>query len=127
MINQCTFIGNLGSDPTNMAVESGSITKFNIACNRKWTSKDGEKKEDTQWIRIATFGKTADTCSKYLKKGSQVFVQGRMHNYEYDKDGETRYGTEIIANEVKFLGGKTASEHTSSDVPSLDANDSMPF
>jgi single-strand DNA-binding protein len=107
-VNSCTFIGNLGSDPDVKYTPTGTcVANFSIAVNEKWTSKDGQKQERTEWIRCSAFGKTAELCGKYLAKGRQVYVQGRMQtrSWEDKKSGEKKYATEIVIDKVEFLGG----------------------
>lgn len=102
-LNQCQFIGRLGKDPeTRFLPEGGAVANFSIACGWKTKTKDG-----TEWIRITAFGKLAEICSEYLKKGSQVFIQGRMVTRKWqDKEGQDRYTTEIIADRMQMLGSK---------------------
>lgn len=100
-LNQCQFIGHLGRDPETRYTSSGSpVCSFSIACG--WKSKD---KEGTEWVNITAFGKLAEICEKYLAKGKQVFIQGRMTTDKYEKDGVTRYSTKIIADRMQMLGG----------------------
>jgi len=108
-VNKCTFIGNLGKDPDMKYTASGeAICNFSIACSESWKDKQtGEKKELTEWVRISFFGKLAEICGQYLKKGSQVYVEGSMRTRKWtDKDGQERYTTEIRGDEMKMLGGK---------------------
>ena len=108
-VNSCTFIGNLGKDPEMRYTASGeAICNFSIACSESWKDKNtGEKKEQTEWVRISFFGKLAEICGQYLKKGSQVYVEGSMRTRKWtDKDGQEKYTTEIRGNEMKMLGGK---------------------
>lgn len=101
-LNQCNFIGRLGRDPETRYQASGdAITSFSLAVG--WKTKD---KEGTEWVRIVAFGKLAEICGEYLRKGKQVYVSGRMRTREYDKDGEKRYSTEIIADQMQMLGGR---------------------
>ena len=102
-LNQCNFIGRLGQDPETKYTASGSaVTNISIACG--WKSKD---KEGTEWIRVTAFGKLAEIMAQYLNKGSQVYIQGRYKTDKYDKNGETRYSTSIIADQMQMLGGKS--------------------
>ncbi len=107
-VNKFIGIGNLGRDPeTRYAADGGAVTNFSIACTESWKDKSsGEKKEKTEWVRIATFGKLAEIAGEYLKKGSQVYVEGRLQTREWEKDGVKRYTTEIIADRMQMLGGK---------------------
>ena len=108
-VNKWIGIGNLGRDPESRYTASGeAICNFSIACTETWKDKQtGERKEMTEWVRISAFGKLAEICSQYLKKGSQVYVEGSMRTRKWtDKDGQEKYSTEIRADEMKMLGGK---------------------
>lgn len=113
-LNRCEFIGRLGKDPEIRYVASGdAIANFSIACG--WKSKD---KESTEWVRITAFGKLAGICGDYLKKGSQVYIAGRMTTRKWqNKDGVDQYTTEVVADQLQMLGGKTEQ----ADTPKLDA------
>lgn len=109
-LNQCQFIGRLGKDPEVRYMPSGkAVTSFSIAVGSSWT-KDGEKQESTEWVSISAFDKLAEICGEYLKKGSQVFIQGRLKTDKYEKDGQTHYSTKVIADRMQMLGGKTAAD-----------------
>jgi single-strand DNA-binding protein len=108
-VNKWIGIGNLGKDPEMKYTASGeAICNFSIACTESWKDKQtGEKKEMTEWVRISFFGKLAEICGQYLKKGSQVYVEGSMRTRKWtDKDGQERYTTEIRGDEMKMLGSK---------------------
>lgn len=117
-LNNCQFIGNLGKDPELRYAASGdAMCNFSIACSESWKDKQtGEKKEHTEWINISTFGKLAEICGQYLKKGSQVYIAGKQRTRKWqDKDGNDRYTTEIRAEEMKMLGGRPEGGHQSSE------------
>jgi single-strand DNA-binding protein len=99
-------VGNLGADPETRYMPSGdAITNIRIATTDRWKDKaSGEMKEATEWHRIAFFGRLAEVAGQYLKKGSQVYVEGRLKTREWEKDGVKRYTTEIVADEMKMLG-----------------------
>lgn len=104
-LNQWNGIGHLGSDPETRYTSSGApVTSFSIACG--WKSKD---KEGTEWVNITAFGKLAEICEKYLRKGKQVFIQGRLTTDKYEKDGVTRYSTKVVADRMQMLGGSSQS------------------
>ena len=107
-LNQCNFIGNLGKDPEIRYMTNGDpIANFSIACSETWKDKQGEKQEKTEWVRISAFGKLAGIIGEYLKKGSQVYISGKMQTRKWqNKEGQDQYTTEIVANEMKMLGGK---------------------
>lgn len=108
-VNKVTIIGNLGRDPENRYLPSGEqVTSIAVATTENWTDKQsGEKKSLTEWHRISFFGKLAEIAGQYLKKGSQVYVEGRIRTRKYtDRDGIERYATEIIGDRMQMLGGK---------------------
>lgn len=109
-LNQCNFIGNLGRDPEVKTLPGGdTVCSFSIACSETWKDKaTGERKESTEWINAVIYGKLADVAGQYLKKGSQVFLSGKMKTRKWqDKQtGQDRYTTEIHVNDMKMLGGK---------------------
>jgi single-strand DNA-binding protein len=103
-LNLCQFIGRLGRDPEKRFMASGdAVVNFSIAVG--WKGKD---KEGTEWIRVNAYGKLAEICAEYLAKGSQVYIAGRMTTRKWqDKDGQDRYSTEINADRMQMLGGKS--------------------
>jgi single-strand DNA-binding protein len=106
-VNKWIGIGNLGRDPEMRYTASGdAIANFSIACTESWKDKQtGEKKEQTEWVRISFFGKLAEICGQYLKKGSQVYIEGSLRTRKWtDKDGVEKYTTEIKGEEMKMLG-----------------------
>ncbi len=108
-VNKWIGIGNLGRDPESRYTASGeAICNFSIACTETWKDKQtGERKEMTEWVRISAFGKLAEICSQYLKKGSQVYVEGSLRTRKWtDKDGQERYTTEIRCYDMKMLGSR---------------------
>jgi single-strand DNA-binding protein len=115
-LNQVQLIGNLGADPEVRYLPSGdAVANIRIATTETWKDKDGAKQERTEWHRVAFFGKLAEIVSEYLKKGSQVFIQGRIQTRTWEKDGETRYSTEIVADTMKMLGSPREGGGSSGD------------
>ncbi len=107
-INKVILIGNLGKDPEVRFTPGGqAVANFNIATSESWNDKNtGQKQERTEWHRIVVWGKLAELCGEYLKKGRQCYVEGRLQTREWtDKEGQKKYTTEIVANTVQFLGG----------------------
>jgi single-strand DNA-binding protein len=106
-VNKVILIGNLGKDPEVRFTPSGAaVANFNIATNESWTDKSGQKQERTEWHRIVVWGKLAELCGEYLKKGRQCYVEGRLQTREWtDKEGKKNYTTEVVAQTVQFLGG----------------------
>ncbi len=120
MLNKAQIIGRLGQDPEVKDLGNGhTVCNFSVATSEKWKDKKtGEEKEKTEWHRVVVWGKLAEICGKYLEKGRQVYVEGKIESRSWDKeDGSKGYSTEIRANEVKFLGGKSAGA-AGSDVES---------
>ena len=107
-VNKVILIGNLGRDPeTRYMPDGGAITNISIATTETWKDKAGEKQEKTEWHRVAFFGKLAEIAGEYLKKGSQVYVEGRLQTRKWqDKDGQDKYTTEIVANAMQMLGSR---------------------
>ena len=108
-INKVIVLGNLGKDPEVRYMPSGGqVTNITVATSETWKDKDsGEQKENTEWHRIVFFGKLAEIAGQYLKKGGQVYVEGRLQTRKWQgQDGQDRYTTEIIASEMQMLGGR---------------------
>ena len=106
-VNKAILVGNLGRDPELRQTPNGqAVVNFTLATSENWTDKSGERQERTEWHRIVVWGRTAEMCNQYLSKGRTVYVEGRIQTREWeDKEGNKRYTTEIIANDVQFLGG----------------------
>jgi single-strand DNA-binding protein len=107
-VNKVILIGNLGRDPeTRYMPDGGAVTNVSIATTESWKDKNGEKQEKTEWHRVAFFGKLAEIAGEYLKKGSQVYVEGRLQTRKWqDKDGQDKYTTEIVADRMQMLGSR---------------------
>ncbi len=108
-VNKVILIGNLGADPETRAMPSGStVANLRIATSESWRDKtSGEQQERTEWHRVALFGRLAEIASEYLRKGSQVYIEGSLRTRKWqDKQGNERYSTEIIGNELQMLGGR---------------------
>lgn len=108
MLNQAQIIGHLGRDPEIRYMPNGNaVANLAIATTEKWKDKEGNKQEATEWHRVSVFDKLAEVCGEYLRKGSLVYISGKIKTRKYtDKDGVEKYATEIQANEMKMLGGK---------------------
>lgn len=107
-LNRATLIGRLGRDPEIKYTQSGAaVCNFSMATSENWTDKAGEKQEKTEWHRVVAFGKPAEILEKYLKKGDQVFIEGKLQTRQYDKEGQTHYSTEVVVTGFTFLGGGT--------------------
>jgi len=107
VVNKVILVGNLGKDPEVRFTPNGkALAKFPVATSERWTDQDGNRQERTEWHNVVVWGKQAETCGQYLAKGRQVFIEGSIRSRQYDdKDGNKRYFTEIVARDVRFLGG----------------------
>ena len=108
-INKVIVVGNLGGDPETRYMPSGSaVTNMTVATNESWKDKQtGEQKERTEWHKVAMFGRLAEIAAEYLRKGSQVYIEGKLRTRKWQgKDGQDHYTTEIIADEMQMLGGR---------------------
>jgi single-strand DNA-binding protein len=107
-VNKVILIGNLGRDPELRYTQGGqAVANFTLATNERFSTKDGDKQERTEWHRIVAWGRTGELCAQYLSKGRSVYLEGRLQTREWeDKEGQKRRTTEIVANTVQFLGGK---------------------
>ena len=117
MLNKILLIGRLGRDPELQVTGDGTpVTKFSLAVSRTYKTGGGERREETEWFNIVTWSKLAETCERYLHKGSLVYIEGRLTQRKYtDKEGIGRTSVEVIANEMKMLSPKTQGEDASSD------------
>lgn len=111
MINKVILIGNLGADPEVRYTQNGTaVANFRVATTETWT-KDGKKEEQTEWHRIVAFARLGEICGEYLAKGSRVYIEGRLQTRKWDdRDGNTRYTTEVVAREMKMLSPRGSSD-----------------
>lgn len=107
-VNKVILIGNLGRDPELRFTRDGQgVANFTLATNERWRDKDGQNQERTEWHRIVVWGKQAENCAQYLQKGRSCYIEGRIQTREWeDKEGNKRQTTEIVAQNVTFLGGR---------------------
>ena len=114
-LNKVMLIGHLGRDPEIRYSQQGlAMVNFSVATSEQWTDKNtGERQERTEWHRIVAFGKQAEILEKYLSKGSQIYIEGRLQTRSYEKDGQTVYTTEIVVLNFQFLGGRQDSAGSS--------------
>lgn len=106
-VNKVIIVGRLGHDPeVRFAGNGNAVANFSVATDEEWKDKDGNKQSRVEWHRVVVWGKLAELCGEYLKKGRQCFVEGKLQTREWEKDGVKRYTTEVVASEVTFLGGK---------------------
>ena len=113
-VNKVILIGNLGADPESRFLPSGdAVANIRIATTEVWKDKGGEKQEHTEWHRISFFGKLAQVAGEYLKKGSPVYVEGRIRTRKWqDKEGQDRYSTEIVADRMQLLGSRAGGSES---------------
>ncbi|MCS6837849.1 MAG: single-stranded DNA-binding protein [Bdellovibrionaceae bacterium] len=141
-VNKVILVGRLGGEPEMKTLNpQQTVTRFSVATSETWVDKMGAKQERTEWHRVVTWGKLAETCARYLQKGRLVYVEGRLQTRQWeDANGQKRYTTEIVANTVQFLGAASSDKLAEvSNVPefepqvfqdlSLDAKveDQIPF
>ena len=110
-LNKVMIIGNLGRDPEMRFTANGqAVANFSVACNRRYTTRDGEQRDETEWVRVVCWGRQAEIAGQYLQRGSQVYVEGRLQTRSWeDQQGQTRYMTEVVANNFQFLGSRGGS------------------
>jgi single-strand DNA-binding protein len=133
MYQQLTIVGNLGNQPEMRFLPNGTpVTNFSVATNRRWAGSDGQQQEETTWFRVSAFGRLAEVCNKYLGKGRQVLVEGRLRPDDnggprvwQGSDGQTRASFEVTAQTVKFLGGRDGSPQDSQK--QAEEDESVPF
>lgn len=119
MLNQAQIIGHIGRDPETRYMPNGdAVTNFSVATSETWKDKQtGEKKESVEWHRITTFGRLAEICGELLRKGSLVFIQGKLVTRKWkDKDGSERSSTEIKADQMRILNGRQDSEQPATPI-----------
>ena len=119
-VNKAIIVGNLGADPETKSTAGGStITNLSVATSEAWKDKQtGEKRENTEWHRVVIFGKLAEIAGQYLSKGSKVYLEGRLQTRKWqDRDGNDRYTTEIVANEMQMLDSKGGQRMAGQSTP----------
>lgn len=113
MINKVILVGNVGADPEVRYISEGVVTaRIRLATTEVYTDKSGQRVDRTEWHTISVWNALAKNVEQYVKKGMQLYVEGRLRTSSYEKNGETRYSTEIVANEIKFLGRKGDNQNT---------------
>lgn len=125
-VNKVILVGRLGVDPEIKTVTSGqTITQFRVATSETWNDRDGQRQERTEWHRVVVWGKLAEVCGRYLQKGRQVYIEGRIQTRSWDDpQGQKKYMTEIVANVVQFLGGPNERDQANVSMGSM--SNSMP-
>ena len=127
-LNKVMLIGRLGHEPEMRYTPSGRpLTKFQLAVNRSWKSAGGEKKTETEWFNVVTWGKLAEICNQYLSKGQQVYIEGRLHTRQWqDEEGGNHSSVEVIAQEMLMLNSKSG-EQDSEPAEGAFSEDEYPF
>jgi single-strand DNA-binding protein len=110
-LNRVQLIGRLGKDPESKFTPTGKkVTHFSLAVSNHWKDKGGETKESTEWVNIEAWGRLGEVCQEYLKKGSLIFLEGRLKTDKYEEKGEARYYTKVVALTLQFLDKRPAEE-----------------
>jgi single-strand DNA-binding protein len=126
-INKVIIVGNLGNDPETRYMPSGSaVTNLTVATNESWKDKaTGEQKDRTEWHKVAMFNRLAEIAAEYLRKGSQVYIEGKLRTRKWqDKNGQDRWTTEIVADEMQMLGGRGGAGGGGGSAPMSSGQDS---
>ena len=130
-VNKVIIVGNLGKDPEERSFPDGSpVCNITVACSEKYKDRQGEQKEVTEWINVVFFGKLAEIAGMYLKKGSSVYVEGKLKTEKYtDRNGVEKYSTKVIASSMQMLGGKPTGESKPAAAPTVNQieDDDIPF
>ena len=143
-VNKVIIVGRLGADPELKTVTGGqSVARLSLATSESWTDKQGQKQERTEWHLVVVWGKLAELCGKYLSKGRQAYIEGRLQTRSWeDQQGQKKYATEVVANTVQFLGGGASEGRVNNQQsggdnsfptqdfgpePSFDNSDEIPF
>ena len=130
-ICKATIIGNLGGDPEMRYTPAGKAFKsFSVACNRNYTSAEGERREETEWFRVTAWGRLGEICSQYLSKGKKVYIEGRLSSRSFEgSDGQKRFSLEIMANDMQLLDTRGREEMHEGPMSPEEAHDldSIPF
>ena len=127
-LNKVMLIGNLGRDPEIRHTQAGTaVATFSVATNERWNTNEGEKAERTEWHRVIAFAKLAEICGQHLAKGRTVYIEGRLQTRSWEKDGDKRSVTEIVAGSVQFLGGNGKSSSTPNSEPPPAKDSDIPF
>ena len=133
-VNRVILIGNLGRDPEVRSLESGTrVAKITLATTESFKNKEGNREERTEWHNVTLWRGLAEVADKYLKKGMLVYIEGRLRTRKYEKDGQTKYITEVEADNMTMLGGKREGsadepiQQESNEAPRAPENDDLPF
>jgi single-strand DNA-binding protein len=129
-INKVIIVGNLGADPDSRAMPSGNaVTNISVATSESWNDREtGEKQEKTEWHRVVFFNRLAEIAAQYLRKGSQVYVEGKIQTRKWeDKEGNERWTTEIVANQMQMLGDRMSNDMSNDNASSPQSSSDNDF
>ena len=129
-INKVIIVGNLGADPDSRAMPSGNaVTNISVATSESWNDREtGEKQEKTEWHRVVFFNRLAEIAAQYLKKGSQVYVEGKLQTRKWeDKEGNERWTTEVVANQMQMLGDRMSNDMSNDNASSPQSSSDNDF
>ncbi|MBL4859408.1 MAG: single-stranded DNA-binding protein [Acinetobacter sp.] len=133
-VNSCTFIGNVGKDPEVKTMNNGDqVANLSLGCSEKWTTKNGEKREKTEWVKVVVFGKLCKVVENYIKKGSKLYVRGKLQTRSWEKDGQTKHMTEIVVQgfggEIQMLDSRGGESKPAASIThhNSDLDDQIPF
>ena len=132
-LNQCNFIGRAGKDPDTRYTAAGTpVSSLSIACGERFKNKAGEWEEKTEWVNLVFWGKRAEIVGEHVSKGREIYVSGKLQTRKWeDKDGNTRYSTEVVCDKMILLGGKRdggqQQEPAGYDEPAFNPDDDIPF
>ena len=129
-INKVIIVGNLGADPDSRAMPSGNaVTNISVATSESWNDREtGEKQEKTEWHRVVFFNRLAEIAAQYLKKGSQVYVEGKIQTRKWeDKEGNERWTTEVVANQMEMLGDRMSNDMSNDNASSSQSSSDNDF
>ena len=129
-INKVIIVGNLGADPDSRAMPSGNaVTNISVATSESWNDREtGEKQEKTEWHRVVFFNRLAEIAAQYLKKGSQVYVEGKIQTRKWeDKEGNERWTTEVVANQMQMLGDRMSNDMSNDNASSSQSSSDNDF
>ena len=129
-INKVIIVGNLGADPDSRAMPSGNaVTNISVATSESWNDREtGEKQEKTEWHRVVFFNRLAEIAAQYLKKGSQVYIEGKLQTRKWeDKEGNERWTTEVVANQMQMLGDRMSNDMSNDNASSSQSSSDNDF
>jgi single-strand DNA-binding protein len=128
-LNKWIGIGNVGKDPDVRSTQNGkAVASFSLACSEKWKDKNsGEMKEATEWVNCSAFSPLAEIIQKYVTKGKQIYVEGRLRTDKYEKDGQTKYSTKVMVDKMVLLGNKEGGSNSPAKPANDDVDQDTPF